>query len=368
MNILIFSWRGPGHPNFGGAELVTHEHAKAWVKKGHKVTLFTSSFKGAKEKEKIDGVKIIRKSSEFIGVHFHAFFWYLFFQHPKYDLVIDHFHGIPFFTPLYVRVKKLAFIHEAAKEVWFLNYNFLIAIIGYYLEPFIFKLFYRKIAFLTVSPSTKSDLVNWGIPKKNINVIFNGVDMENLPSRLPPKEKAPTLIFLGALTKDKGIEDALKVYSHLVGYDPSWKLWIVGKGEESYVKKIWSLASNLGILQNIVFWGFVDEKKKFELLAKAHILINPSALEGWGLVNIEANLVGTPVVGYDVAGVRDSVVNGKTGLLVSKGDYIKMAQSAVKLVANEKRYRRYQKHALKWAKKFSWKSSTKKSLELIENI
>ena len=121
LKIVIFSWRGPGHPNLGGAEIVTHEHAKVWVKAGHKVTLFTSFFPGAREREIIDGVEIIRRGKGLIGVHLEAWKWYRNLE-DKPDIVFDHFHGIPFFTPLYVREKKVAFIHEVAKEVWFLSH------------------------------------------------------------------------------------------------------------------------------------------------------------------------------------------------------------------------------------------------------
>ncbi len=95
LNILILSWRGPGHPNSGGAETSTHEHAKGWVEAGHKVTLFTSDYSGAKEQEVIDGVNIIRSGSQIFGVHLRAFKWFMWEKHPKYDLIVDQFHGIP---------------------------------------------------------------------------------------------------------------------------------------------------------------------------------------------------------------------------------------------------------------------------------
>src|SRR5690349_1570411 len=142
MNILIFSWRGIGHPHEGGAEYSTHEHAKGWVKLGHTVTLFTSSFENGSSHETIDGVEIIRSGAQALGVQINAFIWYIFGAHPKYDLVIDQFHGLPFFTPLFVKTKKLGFIHEAAKEVWRLNpwpkpFNLIPALFGTLLEPFI---------------------------------------------------------------------------------------------------------------------------------------------------------------------------------------------------------------------------------------
>src|SRR6266498_3127303 len=110
MNILIFSWRGPKHPNAGGAEISTHEHAKGWVKAGHRVTLFTSYFPNSKKEEVIDGIEVKRYGRQMFGVQWEAFVWYLFKPHEKFDLVIDEFHGIPFFTPLYVKVKKMGFI------------------------------------------------------------------------------------------------------------------------------------------------------------------------------------------------------------------------------------------------------------------
>ena len=100
MNILIFNWRDPKNPKSGGAEIVTFEHAKRWVARGHKVWWFTSSFKGALSHEVIEDVHIIRKGSE-LSTFFLASLFYL--TSPiTFDVVIDEIHGVPFFTPLYV--------------------------------------------------------------------------------------------------------------------------------------------------------------------------------------------------------------------------------------------------------------------------
>src|SRR5260221_9797846 len=107
MNILVFSWRDPKHPTAGGAEQVMHEHMKGWIAGGHNVTLFSSTFPGAKDQEIIDGIKIIRKGSQYLTCHLNAFFWYVFQPHPEFDLIIDEFHGWPFFIPLYIRKPKI---------------------------------------------------------------------------------------------------------------------------------------------------------------------------------------------------------------------------------------------------------------------
>lgn len=372
MNILIFSWRGPGHPNAGGAEISTHEHAKGWIKFGHQVTLFTSYYKGAKKDEIIDGVKIIRSGRQFLGVQVEAFKWYLFGNHPEYDLVVDQFHGIPFFTILYVRTKILSFIHEVAKEVWVLNpgskmFFRISGILGMLLEPYVFKIFYRNIPFMTVSQSTKKDLVGWNIPPKNITVIENGIT-KPLLKVLPKKEIKKTVIYLGALAKDKGIEEALDVFSRLNKSYDDYQFWIVGKADSAYLKGLRTKCKILSIEQNVKFWGFVNEQKKFELLSRAHVLLNPSIREGWGLVNIEANSVGTPVVAFDVPGCCDSVKNGKTGFLVKAGDNEALSGSLIKLLKEKKVYEVFRKNSIDWANNFSWEKSGKKSLQLIKSL
>lgn len=372
MNILILSWRGPGHPYSGGAEQSTFAHAKGWITAGHNVTLFTSNYPGGKREEILDGLQIIRRGQQVFGVHVEALKWYLFGKREKFDLVVDEFHGIPFFTPLYVMGRKLAFIHEVTKEVWKLNpwskpLNIIPYMIGSSLEPLVFKFLYPDTPFMTVSESTKKDLTEWGINQKNITVVHNGVTIHSLKKN-SSKEKRKTLIYLGAISKDKGIEDALKAFSYINNKEDKWKLWVVGKSDPRYLKKLKSLSKNLGISKKVKFWGFVDEKKKFELLARSHLAINPSIREGWGLVNIEANSVGLPVLAYDVPGSRDSVKEGKSGFLSDFGNYNDLATKALKLMHDKSLLYNMKNQAIKWSKNFSWERASKESLKLIEDL
>lgn len=369
MNILIFSWRGPGHPNAGGAESSTHEHAKGWVRAGHNVTLFTSHYQGARREENVDGVTILRAGSQVIGVQIEALKWYLFSSHRKFDLVIDQFHGIPFFTPFFVRRKKLAFIHEVTKEIWKLNpwpkpWYFIPAIFGSLLEPLIFRFFYRRMPFMTVSESTKKDLMSWGIPAENVRVIHNGITVPHI--KIPAKENKKTLIYLGSLSKDKGTEDALKVFSLLKKED--FQFWVVGKSDPRYLKFLKKMSQKLGIGKRVKFFGFVPEVRKYELLAKAHLLINPSIREGWGLVVIEAARMGTPTIAYNVAGLKDSVVDGKTGILCQYNSVSNLADEILKLLEDEERLKVMSKQAILWSKKFGWNKSVEESLILINNL
>lgn len=370
MKILILSWRGLKHPNAGGAEISTHEHAKSWVKAGHQITLFTSYFLGGKKEEIIDGVWIKRYGKQIFGVQWEAFKWYLFGKHPKFDLVIDQFHGIPFFSPLYIRTKKLAFIHEVTKEVWRLNpwpwpFNKIAALMGEMFEPALFKL-YKKVPFMTVSKSTKEDLIVWGIPTDQITVIHNGVNLLK-KTNAEKRENKKTLIFLGALSKDKGIEDALEVFYLINQMEEDWQFWVAGEVDSRYLKRLKLQSKKLGINKKVKFWGFISEEKKYELLAKAHVAINPSIREGWGLVVIEAASMGVPTVGYDVPGLRDSVLKDKTGILCDPQPKV-CAKAILALMSDPEKYRALSYQGINWSKQFKWEDACKHSLRLVKTL
>ncbi len=113
MRILILNWRDIRNPSSGGAEILTHEIAKRFVKKGHEVILFTSRFLNSKTEEIVDGVKIVRNGHPdvrfmFQSVHFRAYQFYKTESKKKpFDFVIDEVHGLPFFTPWYVKCQNI---------------------------------------------------------------------------------------------------------------------------------------------------------------------------------------------------------------------------------------------------------------------
>jgi len=361
--ILILNWRDPKHPNAGGAEQATMIHAQAWKKAGYDITWFSSHVDGLAQTETYKGIKIIRRGYLVFLVQWEAF---KHLQNNTYDLVVDQIHGLPFFTPLYLKsTPVLAYIHELSKEVvWHNPYPFplntIVGALARLLEPIIFFLIYKNTQFMTVSNSTKKELESLGINK--ISVIENGVTIPETIAKYR-KETDTTLIYLGALAKDKGVEDVIDIFNRLSLAHKNWNFWIVGKGEEKYRRYLSQEAT-----KGIKFFGYVSESRKFELLGKAHILINPSIREGWGLVNIEANSVGTPVIGYKVTGMVDSVIDTRTGILVKKHDTKSIIKAINVLVNNKDRYNTMVIDCRKHAKKFTWKNSINCSTILIKEV
>lgn len=364
MNILILNWRDIKHPLAGGAEISTHEHAKGWVRNGHRVTIFSSYFRNAQFREELDGVSVIRRGSHYT-VHLYALLYYVTNARHTVDLVVDEFHFIPFFTPLYVRGKLLAFIHETAEEVWFKNTPWPISLAGFLVEP-IFFTFYQNTRFMTVSKSTKDDVIKFGIKESRITIVPNGI---STISTNEVKSKNLTVMYLGRISYDKGIADALDAFSYIYHELPEASFWIVGKEEAAeYVERLKRRVRERHMEQAVRFYGFVTEKRKYEMLRKARVLLHPSVKEGWGLTVIEAASQGTPTVAYKTAGLSDSIVDGKTGILVDERNPKRLGQAVLTLHADRLLYERMSNAAKKWSRKFNWEKSVAKSVSLIESL
>lgn len=364
MRILILNWRDCKNPKSGGAEIVTMEHAKAWVKAGHEVIWFTSSFPKAEQEEVIEGVKIIRRGNSLTVYLLAPLFYFL--SGRKFDIIIDEIHGLPFFTPLYVREPIVAFIHEVATDIWDYMYPFPLNFIGKWLELIYFRL-YKRVKFWTDADSTADDLAKHDILRNNCKVIPCPAT-NKIIGKLPEKEKKPTFIFISRLVKMKGIEEVIKTFSFILKELENARLWIVGSGEKEYLDQLKQMASEYGGKNKVSFFGQISQEQKIDLLKKSHLLLHASVKEGWGLVVIEAATQATPAVVYDVSGLRDSVKNEITGIVLKKNSPEIMAKEALLLLEDKKKYRMMQKNCLKWAKSLTWEKTTEKSLKLLKSM
>jgi len=360
MKILWFNWRDIKNPEAGGAEVFTHEIAKRLVKKGHSVTLFTSSFKNCKKEEVLDGVKIVRDGGK-LSVYSKAKEYYKkIFSEQKFDLVIDEINTRPFLTPKFVNKEKIvALIHQLAREYWWYETFFPVNFIGYYWLENKWLKNYTNIPTITVSQSTKKDLIELGF--KKVFVVSEGISFKPL-KEIPKKEDKPTIIYLGRLKKAKRPDLAVKAFCIVKKKIADAKLWIVGDGYfRKYLEKI--------ACKGVKFFGHVSEREKIKMLSKAWILVNPSVREGWGINVIEANACGTLAIAYDVPGLRDSIIHNKTGLLVREnGNVEKLAEAIIKVLEDEKLRKRLSKNALKYSKKFSWDKSAREFEKIIKSV
>jgi glycosyltransferase involved in cell wall biosynthesis len=354
--ILIFNWRDTSHVWAGGAETYIHELAKRWVKEGHRVTVFCGNDGKNPRNEVIDGVQMVRRGG-FYTVYIWAVLYYVLRFRGLFDVVIDSENGIPFFSPLFVRVPTFLLIHHIHQDVFRKHLRFPMSWLAIFLEAKLMPLVYKNQQIITVSESSKLEILKLGLgSEESIEVIYPGID----PSQFKHSKKTsyPSFLYLGRLQPYKNIDIAIKAFKKVVEKYPAARLTIAGFGEMSFDLK--TLAEKLNIAEYVHFTGKVSQSEKSQLMAEHWVFIQPSMLEGWGITVIEANASATPVIASNVNGLKDSVVDQKTGILVKPKDVNAFSEAMIILIANKKTRDQYTKQSLEWAKQFDWKNSAAK--------
>ncbi|MBI2667168.1 glycosyltransferase family 4 protein [Candidatus Woesearchaeota archaeon] len=362
MNILALNWRDITHPRAGGAELNVHEILKRLVKQKHKVTLFCGYYNGAKRHDKIDGINVIRYGN-IITVYLWAFIFYIFkLRKEKYDLIFENISGAPWMSMLYSRKPRVTIIYHIVGDIYLKEIFFPVALIAMFIESYLMPLLYRNEKVLAISESSREELSKMGF--RNIDMISMGID-RNLKPKLKVKSKYnPIIIHHGRLMNYKRVEILVRLMRLVAKKYKNAQLYIVGKGEaENNLKK---LTKELHLEDNIKFFGFVSEKKKLELLQKSWIFITPSYKEGWGIVVLEANACGVPAISFDVPGLRNAIINNKTGYLVKDED--EMLEKTIDLIEDKKTRDKMSREAVKWSKNFDWDKTAKTFLNIVKKL
>lgn len=359
MDILIFNWKDIRNPDVGGAEIILYELAKRLVKDGHTVTWFCRSFADGKSEEIIDGIHIIRRGNRFT-VYWKAYQYYrsLFV---KPDKVLDCINTICWQTPLYVpKEKRVAYVNQLAKEVFFYELPPIISHIAYMLEPFEYQS-YKDTKFLCYSDSVRKDIITFGIPEKNISTFPIGIDHTRyVPGK---KSKDPLFLFVARLTRMKRPDLCVEAMEIVIKKYPKAKLAIVGYGpmerELEHMIRTKGLEKNVFLVnKGALFFDKTSKDKKVKLMQESWALLLPSVKEGWGMVVTEAALCATPTIATDVTGLHDSVIAEKTGIMLSPDPSIKeLSDSMLRLVGDNKLRQRLSEEARVCGEQFTWNFS-----------
>lgn len=361
MKILWFTWKDRKNPLAGGAEVVNEELAKRLAADGYEVIFLVAGFQGGLEEEVIDGYRVIRLGSRY------TVYWEVFRYYRKNlvgwaDLVVDEMNTMPFFAKFYVKERRVMFIHQLCREIWFYQMVFPLSLIGYLIEPiYLWLLNSEKV--ITVSESTKKDLMKYGFKEENILIISEGIDIEPVVE-LGEKYSELTILSLGALRPMKRTLDIVKGFEMAKESIPGLKLALAGGVDSDYGETVLEYVKNSPYSQDISYYGIVDKEKKKELMQKCHLICVTSVKEGWGLIVTEANSQGTPAVVYNVDGLRDSVRDGETGYVCD--DCKDMVVKIVELLQDKETYEEIRGNAWKWSKEITFERSYREFLEQID--
>lgn len=366
MRILAINWQDQANPQAGGAEIHVTEILKRLALKGHQPVLFCSGFPGAQAETQQTGIRVIRRGSRF------NFNWILPFhlrsilRENQFDIVLEDINKMPFYSPLFHKIPTLVIIHHFFGTSIFRETNPLFGSYVWLGEQSV-SLFYRRFPFLTISDSSKDELVARGISPEQITVISNGISDQFYTSGMNTlKARVPTILYVGRIKRYKGIQHLVSALIKVREKIPEAELQIVGSGD--YLNELKGQVEKLNLTGCVRFAGFVSEEEKIRLFREAWVSVYPSLKEGWGLTNIEANACGTPVVASNVPGLRDSVLEGQTGLLFRYGDIEDLAEKLIQILSDRNLSQRLSRGGQEWARNFSWDKTAEKVEALLEQV
>jgi glycosyltransferase involved in cell wall biosynthesis len=243
-------------------------------------------------------------------------------------------------------------VHHVHREQWPIVFGRFGGAVGWFIESVIAPRLYRNCRYVTVSGATASELVDLGVDAHRITIVPNGIDPA--PAVTALRSALPRLVVLGRLVPHKRVEHALEVVARLRDRWPGLRLSVVGEGW--WEDELRAAAERLGVTDLVEFQGYVGEQAKHEELARAWVHLCPSVKEGWGLVVSEAGRHEVPTVGYRSAGgLRESVLDGRTGLLVD--DLDEFTAAVERLLAVEVTRREMGRAAAQHAASFTWPAS-----------
>ncbi|MBU3678672.1 MAG: glycosyltransferase family 4 protein [Candidatus Kapabacteria bacterium] len=365
MRIIIFNWQDRTHPQAGGAETHLHEIFGRLVKKGHDVTLVACHFPGSEREETVDGIRVVRIGNRSTYNFAVPFWWLRHGKRARYDLVVDDINKIPLLTPLYVNRPVLALVHHLFGSAIFAEAGLMAGSYVWLAERLI-PIVYRRSPTVVVSNSTRSECIQSGLRDENISVVYNGVDTAQFPMAVGIKAPVPTVSYFGRLKRYKSVDHVIRAFAIALKDVPNARLEILGRGDDE--SRLRSIVTELGLKNSVTFHGYVDDRRKVELLSWTHAVVNPSKKEGWGITNIEANACGTPVISADSPGLRDSVSNDVSGFLYPYGDIEVLARKIVTILTDTNLRTTLSEGAVRWARQFSWDQSAQQMEHICQRI
>ena len=369
------------YPVIGGIETYVLELSRELISRGHEVFVFTSNktmngeynvFPSYEEKE---GIKIFRfRVCPFTrGVEF----WFRFVEkllEVKPDIVHGHKIGfsISDICAYVCKTKKIPSVATTHGVPYISNVH---------KEPFLRDVYLKTIPKRTVKLFNRIIALSvielpWlhksGFPPEKIHIIPGGVSRLIFEEKINPEEfkekygiESEMILYLGRIAMKKGINHLICAAPLLLKEFPNLKIVIAGP-DCGMLWELKKLAHELRVERNIIFTGPLSEREKYAAIAASDMLILPSSFEAQGLVLLEAQALGTPVIATRQGGVPYFIKDGVNGILIEYGRPDQIAEASKRILKDESLARRLGETGRKLAEEYTWDKIAEKILPIYE--
>jgi len=372
-------------PILGGISTYSYEITKSLKELGEDVIVLAPKDEGYKEFDENCNIKIIRR-------------WFPRFQHGYYIKVLLLF----FYLLYYVKKYNINIIHCATwlpcgvaslplckiLKIPYTVTTYALDVLNPQVSKFrtmVMKLVLKNAKkIISISNYTRGILLELGISKENIEVIPLGVNYERFDADIDYsdiikkhtiQDKKVILTVSTLIYSYKGHDKVIKSLPKVLEKVPNVVYLIVGEGPLR--KSLEKIVEELKLENHVIFAGFVphEDVALLKYYKACDVFIMPSGgdekkghVEGFGLVYLEANACGKPVIGGRCGGTLDAIVDGETGLLVNPSDIDEIAEALIKILTDESYAHRLGMNGRKRVENdFDWKIIAKKTIKVINS-
>jgi glycosyltransferase involved in cell wall biosynthesis len=350
--IHLFAFRDFDDPEAGGSEKHARQVASHLAAAGREVVHHTGRVKGAPAELTRDGVRVVRRGGR-LGVFATTVLDERLGRLGEADGIIEIFHGVPFFAPLWSTLPQVGVVHHVHLGTWDMLLPAPMHHIGHAVERHLVPRVYRGRTLLTAAPSARDEIVkHYGVDPAHVAVAPHGIDERFSPGGT--RSERPLAVAVARLMPQKGISDLLRAFVATRTQVPDLEAVIVGDGPHRDRFEAESRA--LGGDGWIRFVGRASDDEVVDWYRRAWVVCSASHREGFGLTLTEAAACGTPVVATRIAGHVDALAEGQSGLLAN--DVAELADGMARLLHDDELRTKMGAASLEHAESFRWEAST----------
>jgi len=308
--VHLLGWRDLDDPEAGGSEIHAHNISSIWTQSGLSVTMRTSASVGRPPTASRDGYSVSRRGNRYTVFPRSALAEVTGRLGPC-DGLVEIWNGMPFLSPLWRRGPRMIWLHHIHGPMWAMSQPGPIAAAGVALEERIAPRLYRRQHVVTLSHTSREELLEHGFRPELVEVIPPGVDPGFTPGG--SRSSTPLAVAVGRLVPVKDFPRLVAAFARVRERVDGAELHIVGEGYER--PTIAAAIADHDAEGYVRLLGRISDAELLDLYRRAWTVTSASIREGWGMTITEAGACGTPAVVSDIAGHADAVVQGTSGLL-----------------------------------------------------